>query len=98
MTDSTTINNLADLSWTEQLPSVSGDYYVSRYNMRPSCCVIEMEDGVPISLNDGWAHTYYKAGQGYQFFGPLLVPSPPVLPHHAALLNNNPIQGIDSDV
>lgn len=92
------LNNLASLVWTEQLPTVPGYYFVSRYNMRPCCFVIEMEDGVPFSFNDGWEHTYYKAGEGYQFFGPLLVPSPPVLPHHAALLNDNSIQGIDSDV
>lgn len=91
-------SSLASLTWTEQLPTVPGHYFIACVGVFDGSLhqCIEMEDGVPFSFLDGWEKNYYKAGSGYLFFGPLVIPEPPSTNH--SLDADNPIQGNDSDV
>jgi hypothetical protein len=93
------VHNLASLEWTYQLPTVSGHYFLWRdFFGDPLYQIIEMEEGVPSSFDEGWERMYYTADQGYQFLGPVLIQAPLAVGHDAACAHTNPVQGTDSDV
>lgn len=94
------VHNLASLVWTDQLPTVSGHYFLWRadYFGDPLYQIIEMEEGVPSSLDEGWDRMYYTAELGYQFLGPVLIQAPLAVRHDAACAHINPVQGTDSNV
>jgi hypothetical protein len=94
------IHNLANLEWTAELPTVTGHYFLWRaeYLRDPMYQIIEMEDGVPSSLDEGWERKYYTADEGYQFLGPVLIQPPLAVRHDAVSAHTNPVQGTNSDV
>lgn len=90
----------ADLSWTEQLPTVSGHYFVARGDglFGSGYEWIDVTGSVVSSLDRDYDKFVYELNDGYLFFGPILIPEPPVSPQPEVILAANQIDGDVSNV
>lgn len=87
----------AELEWSADLPTVSGHYFVDDA-MGPGYEWIDVTDGVATSLDNNFDRFVYEKSARFQYFGPVLIPEPPVLPQQEVIPAANQIDGEDFNV
>ncbi|WP_338923690.1 hypothetical protein V0M98_36395 (plasmid) [Pseudomonas silesiensis] len=90
----------ADLKWSTVLPTESGHYFVANLYGHFNAMYewINVTDGVASSMDSDFDRYVYEQEDCNQFFGPLVIPEPPVFPQPEETQAANPIDGEESNV
>lgn len=91
--------HLGLLAWTENLPAISGPYFVWSDRSRSEIFeYIEVNDFSVSSDDDRFGKEFYELGQGYLFLGPLNIIPPTNFPAKTVVGGADDKQGNPSDV
>lgn len=90
--------HLGSLAWTEVLPTVSGDYFITHEGGSPSHKLIEVREDDIYWEDDDWNKCYFEPGCGWLFIGPLVFNDPTHFPVVTYQVETEDSQGNQTDV